>query len=227
MPGAIRQPNESIDEDTMHDILYLARIGELAELKALLTEVANDRQLPSTVSILYASRDAVTGNCAAHLAAANGHVDVLSYIHELDAGLLGLEVHSDATLDGSEDSTRNTPVSLLTSPNLSGNTPLHYAALNGALEAAKILVSSIPSSDSSMREAFVKVKNHAGKTAIFEAEIAGKESLVSFLLGVVDDSKNVSGSGGEETNAYLQQDEADVEARDVAEEVKRLNWEDT
>ena len=57
--------------------------------------------------------------------------------------------------------------------NHSGNTPLHWAALNGHLEAVKLLVAA---------GADPSIKNNAGKVAAVEAEEAGKDEVVSWLL---------------------------------------------
>lgn len=62
---------------------------------------------------------------------------------------------------------------ILNLQNLSGNTALHWAALNGHLEAVKILVAS--GANSSMR-------NKAGFDAVYEAEINTKGDVVEWLL---------------------------------------------
>ena len=65
---------------------------------------------------------------------------------------------------------------LLDVQNLSGNTPLHWAALNGHLAAVQILLRS--GADASMM-------NKSGHDAVYEAEISGKEgseAIVAVLL---------------------------------------------
>ena len=54
-----------------------------------------------------------------------------------------------------------------------GNTPLHWAALNGHLEVVKAL---------SAAGADMKVKNKAGHDAAYEAERNSKDAVVEFLL---------------------------------------------
>lgn len=62
---------------------------------------------------------------------------------------------------------------ILNLQNQSGNTALHWASINGHLEAVKILVAS--GADSSVR-------NKAGFDAVYEAEINSKGDVVQWLL---------------------------------------------
>ena len=62
---------------------------------------------------------------------------------------------------------------LLDAQNAWGNTPLHWASLNGHLEAVKALLAAGANMD---------VKNKAGHDAIYEAEINSKDSVVEWLL---------------------------------------------
>jgi ankyrin repeat protein len=63
--------------------------------------------------------------------------------------------------------------------NTSGNTPLHWASLNGHLEAVKLLVQA---------GADPGVTNRAGHDAVYEAEVNGKEQVVEWLLTEERDS---------------------------------------
>lgn len=62
---------------------------------------------------------------------------------------------------------------ILNQQNRSGNTALHWAALNGHLEAVKILVASGASSS---------VRNKAGLDAVYEAEVNSRGDVVEWLL---------------------------------------------
>jgi len=64
-------------------------------------------------------------------------------------------------------------MTLLNSQNASGNTPLHWASLNGHLEAVKLLIDA---------EADPTMSNEAGHDAVYEAEINGKDAVVEWLL---------------------------------------------
>lgn len=72
--------------------------------------------------------------------------------------------------------------------NDAGNTPLHWAALNGQLESVKLLIQS---------GADVTIINRAGHDAVFEAEINDKQEVVDWLLGAVEELENGIGQTGE------------------------------
>lgn len=92
---------------------------------------------------------------------------------------------------------------LINAPNLAGNTPLHYAAINGHLEAVKKLMDA---------GVDVTVKNRAGHDAIYEAEVAGKTEVVEWVLSEGEGIDDVTG-GAEEGNA----ESADVDDAEGAE----------
>jgi ankyrin repeat protein len=72
--------------------------------------------------------------------------------------------------------------------NDAGNTPLHWAAVNGHLESVKLLIES---------GADVTIINRAGHDAVFEAEINDKKEVVDWLLGAVEELENGIGQPGE------------------------------
>lgn len=57
--------------------------------------------------------------------------------------------------------------------NLAGNTPLHWASLNGHLDAVKALIGA---------GADPAIRNGTGHDAVYEAEVGGKDEVVSWLL---------------------------------------------
>lgn len=61
--------SKALDPDTLDDILYLSRTGELSELQSLLSTTSPS----SPSSVLASAVDAASGNSALHMAAANGH----------------------------------------------------------------------------------------------------------------------------------------------------------
>lgn len=81
--------------------------------------------------------------------------------------------------------------------NRSGNTALHWAALNGHLEAVKILVASGANSS---------VRNKAGFDAVYEAEINSKGDVVEWLLkeGNLDEEAANDDDDDDDHDATLQ-----------------------
>lgn len=100
-----------------------------------------------------------------------------------------------------------TPTSLrsaiLNLQNGSGNTALHWAALNGHLEAVKILIAAGANSF---------VTNKAGHDAVYEAEINSKEDVVEWLFkegdldgeaADDDDATLRDGNGGKDSDTKM------------------------
>ena len=88
--------------------------------------------------------------------------------------------------------------------NASGNTPLHWGALNGHLPAVKLLVEA---------GADPTVINKAGKDAVFEAEVNDKNEVAAWLLTEGKGLQSAAGGGGLETGAEGAEGEAGVEGQ--------------
>lgn len=93
--------------------------------------------------------------------------------------------------------------------NAAGNTPLHWAALNGHLECVKLLMHS---------GADITIFNKAGHDAVFEAELNDKKDVVDWLLSEVEELEKGIGQdgagpsdGGEDANM-----EGEAAAKDAA-----------
>ena len=162
--------HSNLTTDDIDDLLYLARLGETTDLKAAIDLFAKTfSTTPHT--ILTAAVDKESGNGLLHMAAANGHVGLFSWTfrvlccyttnHDLDTlkELLTLSASSQAIS--------------LNLQNASGNTPLHWAALNGHLPAVKLLIEA---------GADPSVMNRAGKDAVYEAEVNEKDEVAAWLL---------------------------------------------
>jgi hypothetical protein len=111
---------------------------------------------------------------------------------EADAVKILLDIQT-ATPDpsGAEDKPIE-PNSVVNSQNKSGNTPLHWAALNGHLQAITLLLN---------QGADPSILNAAGHDALFEAELNERQQAVEVLLaegkgldqGIAGDS-NIEGA---------------------------------
>jgi len=114
-------------------------------------------------------------------------------------------------------------LSILNSQNAAGNTALHWAALNGHLEAVKVLLDE--GSDPT-------ITNHKGHDAVYEAELNDKREVVEWVLkeGGEGLESGLSGDAGEGA-ADADEDMADgngdgaddtVDAKALAEGLKKL-----
>jgi hypothetical protein len=93
--------------------------------------------------------------------------------------------------------------------NDAGNTPLHWAALNGRLDCVKLLVQS---------GADVTIINTAGHDAVFEAEINDKKEVVEWLLGAVEELEKGIGSNGEFRASFGMKNEDHIEVDDASQD---------
>jgi len=106
---------------------------------------------------------------------------------------------------------------LITRANAAANTPLHYAALNGHLDAARLLLAHFVGPAADVLE-YLTAKNAAGHDAAFEAESAGKEDVVNWLLGKMDEVER--GGGG--SAGVGEEEEAGKEGEGEGEDVELM-----
>ncbi|KAI5288043.1 hypothetical protein KEM54_005514 [Ascosphaera aggregata] len=139
--------------DDVDDLIYSARVGDLEALKEDITRLSSTHNCSAEDIILAAvdrqpESEGGTGACLLHYPAANGNIEIVNY-------LLG-------TLNG-DSKQRPSPqlAKLIDLRNYSGNTPLHWAAINTQLECVKALVNA---------GADVRAKNQDGHDAAFLAE---------------------------------------------------------
>ncbi|KAK2811510.1 hypothetical protein FQN50_002133 [Emmonsiellopsis sp. PD_5] len=141
--------------DEIDDLIYSARLGDVDALQTDISTLSAKYSC-STADILCSAIDMEdqseggTGACLLHWPAANGNVETLNYLLSL--------LPSPTTTT----STTDTPTpAILNHRNHSGNTPLHWAALNTHLDCVQALVGA---------GADITVKNDAGHDAVFLAE---------------------------------------------------------
>lgn len=154
----------ALTADEVDDALYFARLNESQGLQQVLAELAQKYSC-SQGDVLSQCIDPASGNTILHYCAANG------FTHLLEGILMELKPVSAAqTVNGSHGVIESGVLNL---QNGSGNTALQWAALNGHLDAVKLLMAN---------GADMWIKNGAGHLAMFEAEQAEKDEVVRFLL---------------------------------------------
>ncbi|EZG06097.1 hypothetical protein H106_04282 [Trichophyton rubrum CBS 735.88] len=142
----------SLPFEAVDDLIYDARAGDLESLKVDITKFSQEYNC-SPADIIKAAIDTEdeseegTGSCLLHWPAANGNAEILNYLLSLLRTENGVQEPSN--------------LQLINHKNHSGNTPLHWAALNTHLECVKALVEA---------GADIILKNNAGHDAVFVAE---------------------------------------------------------
>ena len=94
-------------------------------------------------------------------------------------------------------STEKPAPAFLDATNEAGNTPLHWAALNGHLESVKLLIQA---------GADVTIVNRVGHDAVYEAEINDKNEVVDWLLGAVEELEKGIGQTGEASGEHMDEE---------------------
>ncbi|KAI9744273.1 MAG: hypothetical protein M1818_002425 [Claussenomyces sp. TS43310] len=147
----------TLSGDDIDDLLYLARAGESQDLTATIDELCK-RHDASPADVLLAGQDPHSGNGPLHMAAANGHSDLLTTI---------------ITLLSHPTPQNETQLTVLNARNVAGNTALHWAALNGHLSCVRALIDA---------GADPTITNSAGHDAVYEAELNDKKDVVDWVL---------------------------------------------
>ncbi|KAI8975530.1 ankyrin repeat-containing domain protein [Mycotypha africana] len=148
-------------EEVLDDLIYYARAGELEELK----------NVENVTPEMFAEKND-TGKTALHMASANNHVDIVSYILE-----------QFAKLD------KEKKIDLVNVKNEQGNTPLHWAALNGHYDVVELLVNN---------GADCKIKNNMNISPIYEAQQRNHEKVAEFFLKTMVDEEEEEEPLGED-----------------------------
>lgn len=101
------------------------------------------------------------------------HIKIKISYSSLTLANYNITTHPDVLRHVLPPSSPSPPPLNINLPNKSGNTPLHWAALNGHLDAVKILIGA---------GAIPAIRNTAGHDAVYEAERNGKQDVVEWLL---------------------------------------------
>lgn len=178
----------TLPPDTTDDLIYACRTDDLDWLSEMLTALSTQLNT-SESSIIQKAIDVDEEGlgsraCLLHYPAANGNLRLVEY-------LLSKLGETQSQTSAQTNGTSPQQVSLVNHQNVNGNTPLHWAALNGHLEVVKALVKA---------GADPTIVNEAGKDAVVEAEYSAKESATecaAWLLKECDVLEKGTGAVGE------------------------------
>ncbi|KAJ5958740.1 uncharacterized protein N7479_005890 [Penicillium vulpinum] len=139
----------ALSAEAVDDLIYDARAGDLEALNEDIANLAsqhscNESQIVASAIDMADESEGGSGSCILHFPAANGNTEILTTLLQ--------------KLSSAEPAQR---AALVNHRNNSGNTPLHWAALNTHLGCVKALVEA---------GADLDVKNDAGHDAVFLAE---------------------------------------------------------
>ncbi|KAF9250579.1 hypothetical protein CBS147332_5480 [Penicillium roqueforti] len=139
----------ALSAEAVDDLIYDARAGDLEALNEDIANLVsqhscNESQIVASAIDMADESEGGSGSCILHFPAANGNSEILKTLLQ--------------KLSSADAAQR---VAFVNHRNNSGNTPLHWAALNAHLECVKALVEA---------GADLEVKNDAGHDAVFLAE---------------------------------------------------------
>ncbi|GMG25267.1 unnamed protein product [Ambrosiozyma monospora] len=180
-----------LTQDEMDNVIYDARFGDLESL----TEIFTDEVEPSVIITI---KDEYTLATPIHMAAANGHTEVVKYLLSI------IPVKEDAK-------------KLVAQQNDNGNTALHWAALNGHLDVIKLLCEEY--------DADPFVKNGFEHDSIYEAEKNEKEEVEKYFLekyDIDDDEEDKDGKAADEEIKYSEGTEIETVTEDSKKAMSEL-----
>jgi len=174
-----------LTSDDIDDLIYACRTDDLEDLKESIPKHAarlNCTEADIIKSAVDADEEGLGSRaCLLHYPAANGKLSMIEYLLEKLA-----PQPAEPQINGAGTGAQS--MLLVNHQNVSGNTPLHWAALNGHVEIVKALVKA---------GADPTVVNEAGRDAVVEAEYSsqgGAEECATWLLRECEALE--SGAGG-------------------------------
>ncbi|KAI1615802.1 hypothetical protein EDD36DRAFT_463300 [Exophiala viscosa] len=190
--------------DELEDLIYFSRTGDLDSLKDLITTLCASHSCPPSVMLASAidvDEDGLGSQSSLlHYPAANGNLEVIQYLVSLltPSNALGNSV-------GATTAEKSAP-QLVNHRNVNGNTPMHWAGMNGHLEVVKVLVGA---------GADPGIVNAAGRDAVVESECSAKDGAAECADWMLKHCEGLQRGVG--VNDTQNGDEEEVEA-DAADE---------
>jgi uncharacterized protein len=148
--------------DDLEDLIYFSRTGDLESLRSLISQLCSTHACPPSILLASAIDIDADGlgsqSSLLHYPAANGNIKIVKY-------LLDHLTPSESAGEHATTADKSAP-NLVNHKNVSGNTPLHWAGMNGNLDVVKLLVGA---------GADAGIRNEAGRDAVVETEFSAKE----------------------------------------------------
>jgi len=207
--------SNKLTADDVDDLIYACRTDDLDSLKDSISHWSS--QLNCTEADIIKSaidideEDLGSRACLLHYPAANGKIETIQYLLEK------LAQPAQSQLNGASNVAPTAQSTLLVNHrNVSGNTPLHWAALNGHIEIVKALVGA---------GADPTIVNEAGRDAVVEAEYSsqnGADECATWLLRECEALERGTGEteGGEGSGSAGIEDGMDVEGEEGGQDGK-------
>lgn len=195
--------SNALTPDDVDDLIYACRTDALDWLTEMLTTWSKQMNTSESQIIRTAIDvdDEGMGSraCLLHYPAANGNITLVQYLLDKLA-----EDETQANVNGGAPRT-----SFVNHQNINGNTPLHWAALNGHLEIVKALVKA---------GADPTIVNEAGRDAVVEAEYSAKEKAAECAEWLLKECEALEkGAGGVQAEERLA-DTGEEDAKVTADE---------
>lgn len=201
----------SLTPDALDDLIYFSRTGDLDGLKELITTLCTTHACPPSAilaSAIDVDEDGLGSQSSLlHYPAANGNLEIVNYLISL---ITGKQQQSRVGGEAANDESALLQ-QVINHKNVSGNTSLHWAGMNGHLEVVKALVGA---------GADPEIVNAAGRDAVVESECSAKEGAQECADWMLKNCEGLekgvggaerSGSGNDEGGAPMEDDEMVVE----------------
>ncbi|KAJ9661556.1 ankyrin repeat-containing protein [Neophaeococcomyces mojaviensis] len=201
--------------DDIDDLIYACRTGNLEWLSELVTawsaqlSISESQVITSAIDI--DDEGLGSRSCLLHYPAANGNLEIMTYLLDrISTSPPSAVSANDAQTNGTSTTSKTEEEHrrFVNTQNVNGNTPLHWAALNGHIEVVKALVKA---------GADPTIVNEAGRDAVVEAEYSSKESAAECANWLLKECEILERG----TGSQIQEGQADADAGEESMDVER------